>query len=389
MAAGTERRVFVDLSTLPPDGSGGGAGRFVLRLLGALAGRTDAHRYTVLVKREAAPLLEPLRRENLDVAILGEEIVEPRRLRRELRRLPPAVARWVPDRDSLRSRGADVLFSPLFTALFHEPDLPHLAVAHDFQELSYPKFFDGKERRRRAAFRRDLGRVDRLVAVSEATKRDGVAKAGLDPARITVLPPVTGAPREPLRTAEQADILSRLDLSPDGFAVYPANYWPHKNHDRLLSALVRARRAAPDLKLVLCGALDAGREGLLAAVRQRGLAGAVRLFPYLPDAHVTALLQGARFLVFPSLFEGFGIPVLEAMALGTPVACSAIPALTELAREDALYFNPKDETSTADALELLWRSDRTRAKLAEGGRGRAAAYASLDVVGTYHRLLTF
>lgn len=389
MAAGEKRHVFVDLSTLPPDGSSGGVGRFVLGLLEGLAGKGGAHHFTALVKAGAAAILEPLRSPNLDVAILGKDIAEPRRLRRELRRLPAAFARSIPDRDSLRRRGADALFSPLFTALFHEPGLSHVAVAHDFQELSYPDFFDEEERRRRAAFRRDLGRADRVVAISEATKRDGVGKARLDPARITVLPPIAGALRKPLPTAEQAPLLSRLDLSPDGFAVYPANYWPHKNHERLLGALVRARGAAPDLRLVLCGALEAGRERLLTAVRDRGLAGAVRVFPYLSDTEVTVLLQSARFLVFPSLFEGFGIPVLEAMAFGTPVACSDIPALREVAGDAAAFFEPQDETSIAGALELLWMSDETRKRLSRDGRSRAGRWAGIDTVGEYRKLLTF
>ncbi|MFI5181860.1 MAG: glycosyltransferase family 4 protein [Thermoanaerobaculia bacterium] len=388
MAAGRRRRVFVDLSTLPPDGSSGGAGRFVLALLEKLAGRDGAHDYTALVKPSAVPLLASLTGPHLDVAMLGKDVAEPRRLRRELRRLPLALARRISDPKSLRSRGADVLFSPLFTALFHEPDLRHVAVAHDFQELFLPDCFDEMERRRRAAFRRDLSLADHVVAVSEATMRDGVGHAGLDAARITVLPPVAGAARRPLRTADQAQILTRLTLSPDGFAVYPANYWPHKNHDRLLRAVLRARQGAPDFTLVLCGALDARRERLLAIARDQGLDGAVRVLSYLPDADVTALLQGARFLVFPSLFEGFGIPVLEAMSLGTAVACSDIPALRELAAEDALFFNPEDEASIADALELLWRSDRTREALAEAGRVRAERVTAVDTVSAYHRLLS-
>jgi len=391
VAFGTPLKVFVDLAPLAPDGSNGGAGVLVLRLLRALIARPGAHEYHLLVKPVSEGVVSDLIGAGAILHRVGPglDIEEPRRLRREIRRLPVFLARALPDTASLTKEGADVLFSPLGTAAFHEPRLRHVAVAHDFQELSYPDFFDEKERRRRAAFRRDLGRADRVVAISEATKRDGVEKARLDAGRITVLPPVAGLPRQPLRTAEQVLILSRLELSLDGFIVYPANYWPHKNHDRLLSALVRAQLAAPGLRLALCGALDDGRERLLAAVRHRGLAETVRVFPYLSEDEVTALLQGARFLVFPSLFEGFGIPVLEAMALGTPVACSDIPALRELAGEDALYFNPEDEASLAEAMELLWGGDRKREELVAGSRTRAERLLATDTVGIYHRLLSF
>jgi glycosyltransferase involved in cell wall biosynthesis len=226
------------------------------------------------------------------------------------------------------------------------------------------------------------------VAISEATKKDAVEKAGLDSERVTVLPPVVGPARTPLAVDEEARILGSLRLPPGGYAAYPANFWPHKNHERLLAAFARAQRSRRDMVLVLCGGLDAARQWLIALARNRGLFGAVRVFPYLSDEEVTAILQGARFLVYPSFWEGFGIPVLEALALGTPVACSDLPVLHEVAGEDGLYFNPEDEASIADALELLWTSEETRRRLSAGGLERVARYASLDVVGAYRRLLT-
>ncbi len=389
MPAGERQRVFVDLAPLSADGSNGGAARFVLSLLRALVAREDAHRYCALVKPVAAAAVAPLRGPAFEVEVLGQAISEPRRIRRELRRLPLSVARLIPDAASLKNRGADVLFSPLFTTLFCEPGLPHVVIAYDFQELSHPGFFDTRERSRRRAFRADLLRANRVVAISSATKKDAVERADLEADRATVLPPVVGLARTPLATAEQERLLGSLGLSAGSYAAYPANYWPHKNHERLLGAFARARASRPEMTLVLCGALDAARERLAAAIRNHGLPGAVRALPYLSDDAVTALLSGARFLVFPSLYEGFGIPVLEAMALGTPVACSDLPVLREVAGEDALYFNPEDEISIADALELLWRGGHTREALAKGGRSRAARYAAIDVAGAYHRLLTF
>jgi glycosyltransferase involved in cell wall biosynthesis len=381
------RSVFVDFSTLPPDGSSGGAARFTLRLLSALAARRDAHRYRVLVKRETARLVALLCGSAVEIEVLGDAISEPHLLRRTVRRLPRRLSRFVPDPGVLRLQGADVLFSPLFTALFHEPGLRHVAVAYDFQELFHAEFFDLGERARRKAFRADLARADRVVAISEATRKDAIERAGIRPERVTVLPPVVGAARTPLPRADLAARLSALELEAGSYAVYPANYWPHKNHERLLAAFVRARKSRSELALVFCGALDEAGQRLLALTRNQRLTEAVSVLPYLPDSDVTALLQGARFLIFPSLYEGFGIPVLEAMALGTPVACSDLPVLHELADGNAVYFDPEEEASIADALSLLWTSEETRHRLSAGGLARAAQYASLDVVAEYHRLL--
>ena len=157
------------------------------------------------------------------------------------------------------------------------------------------------------------------MAISEATKAMAVERVHVKAERITVLPPIAGGLRAALDPREALNRLDDLDLHRAEFAVYPANFWPHKNHERLLAATGHIVREEPEFLLVLCGALDERREKLRGLIESLGLERNVRLLPYLEDADTTALLEGAEFLVFPSLFEGFGLPVLEAMALGTPV----------------------------------------------------------------------
>jgi len=393
MSKGRRLRVFVDLAPLSPDGGNGGARIFVLRLLEALLGRPGAHEIHLLVKPEAEAAVAPLVLHGAVLERLGKglDVEEPRRLLRTRRRLhgffQPLLELAAPDRTSLKRLGAEVLLSPLGTTAFHEPDLPHVVVAHDFQDLVYPQFFDADERRRRIGFRADLRRADRVVAVSEATKAMAVERVHVKGERITVLPPIAGGLRAPLDPREALNRLDDLDLHRAEFAVYPANFWPHKNHERLLTATARIVREEPEFLLVLCGALDEGREKLRGRIESLGLAPNVRLLPYLEDADATALLEGAEFLVFPSLFEGFGLPVLEAMALGTPVACSDLPALLEVARDAALFFDADDEAGLASTMLRLWREDETRERLIAKGTARAAAYAGIDVAGAYHELL--
>jgi len=205
--------------------------------------------------------------------------------------------------------------------------------------------------------------------------------------RITVLPPIAGGLRAALDPREALNRLDDLDLHRAEFAVYPANFWPHKNHERLLAATGHIVREEPEFLLVLCGALDENREKLRGRIESLGLERNVRLLPYLADADTTALLEGAELLVYPSLFEGFGLPVLEAMALGTPVACSDLPVLLEVARDAALFFDAEDEAGLAATMLRLWREDETRERLVAKGAARAAAYAAIDVAGGYHELL--
>jgi glycosyltransferase involved in cell wall biosynthesis len=393
MSKGRSQRVFVDLAPLSPDGGNGGARLFVLDLIRELLSRPEPHEIHLLVKPDAEAAVAPLAARGAFVHRLGPglDVEEPRKILRTRRRLhgffQPLLDLAAPDRSSLKRLGADVLFSPLGTAAFHEAGLRHVVVAHDFQDLVYPGFFDADERRRRIEFRGDLRRADRVVAVSQATKLMAVERVHVKAEHISVLPPLAGPPR---KAVDPRDAIARLDalgLFRTDYAVYPANFWPHKNHERLIAAAARVARETPDFVLVLCGALDEPREELRAKAEAAGLAGVVRVLPYLDDTDTTALLEGAELLVFPSLFEGFGIPVLEAMALKTPVACSDLPALLELAGDAALFFEPSDDAGIAQSILRLWTEDETRDRLVAKGAERAERYAKIDVAGGYHEIL--
>ena len=388
MAPGAPQKVFVDLAPLAPDGSNGGAALLVLRLLRALLARPDAHEYHLLVKPAAASAVSGLIAAGAILHRLGPglDVEEPRRLRREVRRLPDLLARVLPDAASLTKSGAGILFSPLGSAAFHEPRLLHVAVIHDgFQELTYPRFFSDAEKRRRRAFRSDLRRVDLIVAVSETARAEALGRLGVPGDRIIAVPNTVGL--ADLRAGAPGGPPSDPRIVAGSYLLYPANAWPHKNHERLIRAFARASRRMEEAKLVLCGDFFRSLDSLRQLAAAAKVDDRVVFLPYLPEREAWALIRSARLLVFPSLYEGFGMPVLEAMALGTPVACSDLPVLREVAGDSALFFEPEDESSISDALELLWKSGQTRATLAEGGRARAARYAALDVVGTYHSLL--
>ncbi len=388
MASGAPQKVFVDLAPLAPDGSNGGAAVLVLRLLRALLARPDAHEYHLLVKPFAESAVSGLIGAGAILHRLGPglDVEEPRRLLREMRRLPDLLARVLPDAASLTKCGAGILFSPLGSAAFHEPRLLHVAVIHDgFQELTFPGFFSDAEKRRRHAFRSDLKRIDLIVAVSETARAEALGRLGVKGDRIIAVPNTVGLAN--IRASAPGDLPSDPRLVAGSYLLYPANAWPHKNHPRLIRAFARASRRMEEAKLVLCGDFFRSLDGLRRLAADESVGDRVVFLPYLPEREAWALIRSARFLVFPSLYEGFGIPVLEAMALGTPVACSDLPVLREVAGDAALFFDPNDEASIADTLARLWESGPARETLADAGRRRADRYAALDVVGTYHRLL--
>jgi glycosyltransferase involved in cell wall biosynthesis len=171
-----------------------------------------------------------------------------------------------------------------------------------------------------------------VIAVSEFTRDRAIAQLGLDQERIRVIP--LGLDHEHLRpgTGERAP-----------FLVYPARRWKHKNHERLFEAFALVRRERPELRLVLTGGGDF--RALPECVEWKGHVGADEL---------VRLLQRASALVFPSFYEGFGQPPLEAMACGCPVACSDAAALPEVVGNAARLFDARDPRAIADAvLEVL------------------------------------
>jgi len=205
-----------------------------------------------------------------------------------------------------------------------------IVTLHDVQHLELPHLFGAAERAfRRLAYDRAARRAARVVVVSGFVRDRAAALLGLDPGRIQVIHSgVDHAVFHPVRGEREP------------FLLYPARPWPHKNHRRLLEAFALVRRAQPELRLVLTGG---GTHGPLPdGVEAAGLVGLDEL---------ASLYRRAAAVVFPSLYEGFGQPILEAMACGCPVACSEVASLPEVAGGAARLFDPEDPRSIAEAVQ--------------------------------------
>jgi glycosyltransferase involved in cell wall biosynthesis len=208
--------------------------------------------------------------------------------------------------------------------------LTMLDVQHEF----YPGFFPRWELAyRRVVYPRCARRARLIVAISGHVKETLVDRLALDPERIRVI-----------HLGVDLERFTRGDEQREPFLLYPANRWPHKNHERLFEAFGLIRRERPELRLVLTGA---GHDGtpVPPGVEVRGR---------VPQDELVRLFRTASALVFPSLYEGFGQPPIEAMACGCPVACSNTTALPEVVGDAARTFDPTRPEAIADAvLDLL------------------------------------
>jgi glycosyltransferase involved in cell wall biosynthesis len=211
--------------------------------------------------------------------------------------------------------------------------------------------------------------ADRVITISEATKRDLVETAKLDPGRIDVTPlAVTEQPAEP---TPERELRSRVGLDGRPFVLTVAQKQPHKN----LAATIAAVSELEGTQLVLAGAPAAHERDLRAFAERLGVAERVRFLDWVTDSDLAALYAAAAGFVLPSFIEGFGLPVLESMRHGTPVACSNRSALAEVAGDAVLLFDPYDQGAITEAVRRLVRDERLRRELAERGRRRCREFS--------------
>ena len=240
---------------------------------------------------------------------------------------------------------------------------PTVVTLHDLQHLELPGFFSRGERAfRRFAYESAARRASVVVTPSAHARDMAAERLGIDPARVVVAPHGVDHARFTPSGPEEG---------PARFVYYPANLWPHKNHRRLLEALAQTEDRS--IELVLSGKPE-GSEELLALAARLGVGDRVKHLGYVAHDKVPALLRRARGMVFPSLFEGFGQPPLEAMACGCAVASSVRGALGEVCSGAVLELDPESVSSIAAAIDALASDDALVAKLRAAGPERARQY---------------
>jgi len=257
-----------------------------------------------------------------------------------------------------------------------------VVTVHDLQYLTYPEYFSPSRRAYLSTMMpRSVRRAD-VVAVPTDYVRSTVVNAyGVDPDHVVVVP--HGVDLDLRRRApDGAEMRARYGLGEGPVLVLPAITHPHKGHEFLLEVMARYW-PDPDLRLVLIGGRGAAEDDVGAAIERLGLAGRVIRPGRVPDADRDGLVAVADALVFPTQYEGFGAPVIEAMALGTPVIASDQPAVAEVLG-DAGLIRPLEPDAWADALdEVLRRRDELvaagtarvrRFSTTESGRALSAAY---------------
>ena len=212
-------------------------------------------------------------------------------------------------------------------------------------------------------------RADRIIAPSYAARMEIVEDLGVAPNRIDVIPHGYGLSARVAPTAEEV-LRERLELGAGPIVLAVSAPTPHKNVGTLIDAITLVRQRHPDVRLVVPGNPTAHRADLEQRVSELGLNENVRFPGWVSEGDLEGLYRAATCFAFPSLREGFGLPILEAMARDLPVAVAEVSALPEVAGEAALYFDPRDPHAIATAIGRLVEDADLRARLVELGRAR-------------------
>jgi glycosyltransferase involved in cell wall biosynthesis len=294
-----------------------------------------------------------------------------------------------------------VVTGPL--TLFHSPDFvlppvgrtPAILTVHDLSFLRVPQFFvPGFCSYLVGAVSRAVGRAAHILADSESTRHDLVELLAVEPERVTVVYPGVEPRFRPIDDARELDrVRARYGL-PARFVLGLGTLQPRKNLGGLVEAFGRLLVTAgdedvADLHLVIAGGKGWMYEETLALPERLGLAGRVHFAGFVDDADLPALYNLAAVFAFPSWYEGFGLPVLEAMACGTPVVAADNSSLPEAAGEAGLMVDAADTEALAAALGRLLEDGTLRARLFSAGQARARQFtwerAAAELLSVYRR----
>lgn len=267
--------------------------------------------------------------------------------------------------------GADAVYLPNLN--FAATKKPYAVTVHDLSFIRYPRCFSAKQRAWHAAVRpeRLVAKAAKVIAVSEHTKIDVTETFGVDPDRIDVVSPAVGPEYVRASNAAIADVRAKHGLGDAPFILYLGTLEPRKNVRRLIDAY---GRADVDADLVIAGGRGWLDDDVFRAATRSPKRAGIRFLGYVDEADKPALYSAAELFTYPSHYEGFGMPPLEAMACGTPVLASHASSLPEVVGDAGLLVDPHDLTAMTNGIRAMMADARLREDFRSAGPERAKRF---------------
>jgi glycosyltransferase involved in cell wall biosynthesis len=354
-------RIGFDATAIPANRTG--AGNYIFNLVQALA-RIDSHNQYMIFAKPSHIGEFGIDQPNFHFTGVNLS-ARPQRLAWEQASLPLRI----------KQLGLDVLHSPHYTM-----PLPKTCKSVvTFCDMTFHLLPEMHSRLKRVFFQRMMrwsaSHADKLIAISESTRHDVIRLLNVAPEQIVTIPLAASPDYRALPANCVAEVCTRYELMPGRYIAYVGVLEPRKNVPLLIEGYAALAAEFPDIPLVIAGKKGWMYDEIFQRLTALGLEQRVRFLGYVPDADLTPLYNGARVFVYPSRYEGFGLPVLEAMQCGTPVITTNVSSMPEVAEDAALLVAPDDLAGLVVALRRVLTDDILARDLGQRGQKRSATFS--------------
>lgn len=276
---------------------------------------------------------------------------------------------------TIEKLGVDVIHFP--TQLGFLTRIPSIYQPWDLQHIHLPQFFTRREwHTREIAYRRLCEQASIVCVQTHWGKRDLISHYGIPPSKVEVVPWASVLPAYPEPSREELKSIEERLRLPGKFVYYPAATWPHKNHRLLIRAAnILKYQYNVDIEFICTGKQTSELNALKRYAEQYGVSNQFRFLGFVNSIELKCIYKVATALVFPSKFEGWGLPIIEAFESGVPVVCSKSAVLPEVAGGAAILIDGEDHGQFADAILRLCNDPNLRCELGERGKKRASEFS--------------
>jgi glycosyltransferase involved in cell wall biosynthesis len=398
------KKIGIDITPILPGGDNGGAKIFTLELIKQLGIMNPDVKFILFTQESAHYELKYMETHNVTrVLMIKNDIkkrlnlfknkyitrileITPNKVKEKILRIIIKIIskfKRISANKTMAELKIDLLFCPFTAPTYYKEDIPLICTIYDLQHKSYPSFFSNEEiANRNNYFTEAFNKATLLTVISDYSREKAIEFGKINPKKIRRIYLHTRNNESSKPNHNELFFYKKIGLEKKRYLIYPANFWHHKNHEILITAFGMAcHNGLPkDIKLVLTGEPGKRQQELSCGVRAFNLQERI-LFPgFVANNELVNLMENSIGLVFPSLYEGFGLPVVEAMGAGVPVICSNVTALPEIVADAAILFNPKIPEEISESMLLLVKNSMLRDNMIIEGLKRAKKFKSLEEV---------
>jgi len=387
-------KIAIDVTPTLPGGENGGIKQLLWELLKWFGQNAKSDKFFLLTSYRNDQIFKEFDKYKMKrICVIKNPSSAPIYSRWRIGRQLAGKIKGINNNGILKRNNVNVLFCPFSAPTYSEAGIPTISIVTDLQHLYYPFFFTRQQLRNRNMFYEQLKKkVDSIIAISAFTRTTIIEKLNIPGEKVHSVEISVQSRLALTPPAISRSILEKHNLDDKTYCIYPANFWPHKNHPMLISAfnLFQKRNPQLELHLVLTGA-DVGNNKILTdSVNQMKLSRHVHFTGYLSEEELSVLWQHAHFLIYPSLFEGFGIPLVEAMKYKKPVLASNVTSIPEVAGDAALYFDPKKPEEIFNSITRITTDNSLYQTLVQKGQERLKKFnykkMATQYIGIIHQL---